>query len=331
MLQVDTLASPRAGVGELLIDVKAAAVNHLDLFVRRGLPGIKLPLPMICGSDAAGVVSEWGDDVVGPPLGSRVLLYPGRYCGQCARCESGDASMCAQYRILGEHMDGTYTEQIAVPAHMAIPFPDRWTFAQAASVPLVFVTAWRMLMRRGRLRAGETVLVLGAGSGVGSACIQIARAAGAHVWAAASNDEKLAKAKELGAEVLINYVKEPFDKQVRALTQKRGVDVVVDYVGKDTWQQSLRALRNGGRLLTCGATTGFDPQDDLRHIFFRQLEIIGSTMGSRTELLEVLDLLFSGQIHPVVDRVLPFEHAAEAHRLIEERKVFGKVVLSVGE
>lgn len=329
-MRLDGVPAPQPGPGEALLEVKAASVNHLDLFVRRGMPGITLPLPMICGSDAAGAVAALGEGTTGPPIGTRVLVYPGRYCGRCRHCESGNQSMCAHYRILGEHMDGTYAEQIALPAHLLIPFPDDWTFEQAASVPLVFLTAWRMVIRRGRLRAGETVLVLGAGSGVGSACIQIARAAGAHVWAAASSDEKLLKAKALGADVLINYKKEPFDKQIRSLTGKRGVDVVVDYVGKDTWQQSLRALCNGGRLLTCGATTGFDPQEDLRQIFFRQLEVIGSTMGSQTDLLEVLDLLFSGRLHPVVDSVLPLEQAATAHRLIEGREVFGKVVLSVG-
>ena len=327
-MRLDEVPDPVPGPGEVLVEVGAAGINHLDVFVRRGMPGVTIPLPRILGADAAGVVAVLGDGVTAPAVGTRVLLYPATYCGACDLCESGDASMCGRYRIYGEHADGTYAEKVVARADNAIPIPDGWTFAEAASVPLVFVTAWRMLITRGRLKPGEDVLILGAGSGVGSACVQIARLVGARVWATASSEEKQERARALGAEVIVPY--ERFDKFVRDRTGRRGVDVVVDYVGKDTWTTSLRALRQGGRILTCGATTGFDPTDDLRHIFFRQLEVIGSTMGSRTELKQVLKHLFDGRLRAVVDRVVPLAQAAEAHRLIEARQVFGKVVLDCG-
>jgi NADPH:quinone reductase-like Zn-dependent oxidoreductase len=230
--------------------------------------------------------------------------------------------------MVGENRDGAYAEFLVVPAHIVLPIPDSLSFEEAAAAPLVFLTAWSMMVIKGNIRPGEDVLILGAGAGVGTAAIQIAKMVGCRVFAAASTDEKLQRAKALGADVLINYSTDEFDKKIRELTGRRGVDVVVDYVGADTWVRSLRSARRGGRILTCGATTGFAPQTDLRQIFFRQLQVIGSTMGSHREFLDVMKCVFRGQLKPVIDRVLPLQDASHGHELIEQRAVFGKIVLS---
>ena len=319
VLKLEDVPEPECGPGEVLLEVKAASVNHLDIWLRRGLPGFEIPLPHIPGCDAAGVVRE---------TGARVLLNPGSGCGSCEFCAAGNESMCVRYRIFGEHREGCYTELLAVPAENAIPIPDSMSFEEAASIPLVLLTAWRMLITRGRLRPGEDILILGAGAGVGTMCVQIAKLTGARVIATGGTEEKCDRLGELGADIVINYAKQDFAREVRKITQKRGVDVVVDYVGKDTWAGSLACVRRGGRLVTCGATTGHDPAEDLRHIFSRQLEVIGSTMGSRRELMEALRRVFAGKIKAVVDRVMPMSEAAEAHRRIESRGVFGKLVLT---
>ncbi len=315
--------------GEVLVEVKAASVNHLDLFVRRGVPGISIPLPHIPGSDAAGVVERVGGGVEGVSVGQRVLVNPSVSCGQCEFCVRGDTSLCLSYRLIGETTQGTCCEKIAIPYANVIPIPEGMTFEQAASIPLVFMTAWRMLITRGRLRPGEDVLVLGASAGVGIAAIQIAKVTGARVFAAASTQEKLQLCRELGADVLINYSSEDFVSRVKAETGKRGVDVVIDYVGKETWVKSLRSLARGGRLLTCGATTGYDPQTDLRHIFYRQLQVIGSTMGSKNDLVAPLKLIQSGRMRPVVGAVYDLADTAAAHRAMEERRALGKIVIRV--
>jgi NADPH:quinone reductase-like Zn-dependent oxidoreductase len=237
--------------------------------------------------------------------------------------------MCTTYQLVGEHTDGTFCEQIVLPAENAIPFPESMSFEDAASLPLVFVTAWRMLITRGRLRPGEDVLIHGASAGVGIACIQIAKVAGARVFAAASTLEKLDLCRGLGADVLIHTEKEDVSRRVRDVTARRGVDVVVDYVGKATWHKSLQCLARGGRLVTCGATTGYNPEEDLRHIFYRQLEVIGSTMGSRNELLAPLKLIFAGRMRPVVSAVYDLADTAEAHRRMETRQAQGKIVIKV--
>jgi NADPH:quinone reductase-like Zn-dependent oxidoreductase len=321
--------APATGPGTVRIDVRAASLNHIDLFLRRGLPGVRIPLPHIPGCDAAGVVSEVGPGVTGLAPGDRVLMNPSISCGRCEFCQRGDVTMCTSYRLVGEHTSGTCCEQIVLPAENAVRFPDSMSFEDAASLPLVFVTAWRMLITRGRLRAGEDVLIHGASAGVGIACIQIARVAGARVFAAASTDEKVELCRSLGADVLIHTGKEDVARRVRELTARRGVDVVVDYVGKTTWHQSLQCLSRGGRLVTCGATTGYNPEEDLRHIFYRQLEIIGSTMGSLNELLAPLKLIFEGRMRPVVSTVYPLAATAEAHRAMEARKSLGKIVIRV--
>jgi len=327
VLEHRDVPEPKPGRSEVLIEVKATSINHIDIFLRRGMPGITVPMPKIVGSDAAGVIRELGADVTDLKIGQRVTINPGISCGHCEFCAAGFGSQCFTYSMIGESRDGAYAELLAVPAHIVLPIPDSLSFENAAAAPLVFLTAWSMMIGKGNLRPGEDVLILGAGAGVGTAAIQIAKMTGCRVFATASTEEKLKRAKQLGADFVINYTKEEFDKRIRDLTNKRGVDIVVDYVGADTWFRSLRSARRGGRVLTCGATTGFEPQTDLRQIFFRQVQVLGSTMGSHREFLEVMKCIFRGQLKPVVDRVLPLSDAAKGHQLIEERAIFGKVVL----
>jgi len=328
VLQYVDVPDPRPGPGEVLIEVKATSINHIDIFLRRGMPGIKVPLPKIVGSDAAGIIRELGRDVSGLTPGQRVTINPGITCGHCEFCSAGFGSQCVSWAMVGENRDGAYAEFVVVPAHIVLPIPDHISFEEAAAAPLVFITAWSMMVGKGNIRPGEDVLILGAGAGVGTAAIQIAKLVGCRVFATASNAEKLQRAKELGADFLINYTTEEFDKAIRELTNKRGVDIVVDYIGADTWVRSLRSARRGGRVLTCGATTGFAPQTDLRHIFFRQVQVLGSTMGSHREFLDVMKCVFRGQLKPVIDRVLPLPEARKGHELIEQRAVFGKIVLT---
>lgn len=329
VLKYGDLDDPAPGRGGVLIDVEATSINHLDIFVRRGMPGIEIPFPHVPGCDAAGRISKLGEGVSGLSVGQRVLVNPSISCGRCEYCLRGDASLCRSYQVLGEHRWGGCCEKVVVPSENVIPIPDELTWEQAAAVPLVFLTAWRMLITRGRLKPGEDVLILGAAAGVGTACIQVAKVAGARVLAAASGEEKLALCKELGADVLIDYTREDVVERVREITRKRGVDICVDYIGKDTWVDSLRSTSRGGRIVTCGATTGYDPRTDLRHIYYRQLEIIGSTMGSKNELLAPLKFIFDGRMKPVIGKVLHLENTADGHRLIEDRRALGKVVVRV--
>ena len=329
VLEYGDFENPVLEPGRVLIDVKATSLNHLDLFVRRGIPGVTLP--HVPGSDASGVVAAVGGGVTGLSVGDRVLVNPTLSCGTCEKCLRGEPSLCRSFKILGEQVRGACCERIAVPAGNAIPIPESLSFVDAAAVPLVFVTAWRMLITRGRLRAGETILILGAAAGVGTACIQIAKVTGARVIACAAGKEKLDLCASLGADVLVDYAKEDFVKRAREETGKRGVDVCVDYVGKDTWPKSIRSLAAGGRLVTCGAASGHDAEMDLRHVFFRQLEVIGSTMGSKSELVSALQLILAGRMRPVVGKVMDLRDTAEAHRLMEERKVLGKIVIRVAD
>ncbi len=328
VLKYEDAPDPRPGHGEILLEVKATSINHIDIFLRRGMPGIKIPFPKIEGCDASGIVRETGPGVHDLKAGDRVTINPGISCGHCEFCAAGFGSECTTYVMVGEHIDGAYAQLLKVPAHVAIRIPESLSFEAAAAAPLVFLTAWSMLIGKGKIQAGEDVLILGAGAGVGTAAIQIAKLSGCRVIATASTDDKLERAKALGADVLINYQKEEFDKRIRDITNRRGADVVVDYIGNDTWVQSLRSARKGGRVLTCGATTGFAPQTDLRHIFYRQVQVIGSTMGSHREFMDVMKCIFRGQLKPVIDKVLPLSEAAQGHELIENRKVFGKIVLT---
>jgi NADPH:quinone reductase-like Zn-dependent oxidoreductase len=328
VLEVATRPRPVPGPGEILLQVKATGVNHLDTFVRRGMPGVTLPLPMIPGSDAAGVIAATGPGVVGLEPGDRVFVSPGYSCERCRACLSGNEPLCRFYGLLGEHRDGTQAEYVVLRASQALALPDGIPFEEGAAFPLVFLTAWHMLVARAGLRPGEDVLVHAGGSGVGSAAIQIAKLHGARVLTTVGGPEKAAKARALGADEVIDHRASDFLAETRRLTGKRGADIVVESVGQETWEKSLLALARGGRLVTCGATTGYEAKTDLRHLFFKGLSLLGSTMGSRAELLQIADLVAAGRVHPVVDRVLRFDQAAEAHRLIAGRAVFGKIVLT---
>jgi NADPH:quinone reductase-like Zn-dependent oxidoreductase len=327
VLLAEEVPLPEPGPGEVRVEVRAVAMNHMDLWVRRGGPAFKVPFPFRLGCDIAGVVESLGAGVADPAPGTRVVLNPGLSCGRCAQCLAGADNLCRSYRILGEHVPGGYGRFVVVPRANLAPYPGELPFEQAAAVPLTFLTAWQMLVRKAAVRPGETVLVQGAGSGVGVAGIQIARLLGARVIATASTPEKLEHARALGAEHAIDYTTQDFVAEVKKLTDKRGADVVFEHVGGETFAKSILATRSGGRIVTCGATAGFTPQIDLRHVFFRQIAILGSTMGSKSDLFEVIPHVAAGRLRPVVDRVLPLRDAAEGHRALEAREAFGKIVL----
>lgn len=329
VLKLTQVLDPQIKANEVLVEVRACALNHLDVWVRNGLPGIKIPLPHILGNDVAGVVREVGELVTWVNAGDEVMLQPGVSCGHCAECLAGRDNMCRDYVIIGSGRDGGYAELIAVPAVNVIPKPANLTWEEAAALPLVTLTAWHMLVARAQVQPGEQVLVHAAGSGVGSVGIQIARLHGARVIATASSDEKLAKARELGADETINYMREDWHKEVRRLTNGRGVDVVFEHTGAATWPGSILSLKKGGRLVTCGATSGFDAKTDLRHVFYRHLTILGSMMGSKADLLSAMKFIESGHIRAVVDQTLPLAEARKAHELMEERAQFGKLVLAI--
>jgi NADPH:quinone reductase-like Zn-dependent oxidoreductase len=306
--------------------VRAVALNHLDIWVRKGGPAFHLEYPHRLGSDIAGTVDAAGPGVA-VAAGTRVVVQPGLSCMRCAQCLGGRDNLCRNYRILGENAQGGYAEYIVVPEVNLAPYPERLDFAHAAAGILPFLTAWQMVVRKAAVAPGDTVLVHGAGSGIGVAAIQLAKLFGARVIATAGTDDKLARAKQLGADEVVNYKTADFAAACRALTGKRGVDAVIEHVGGDVFAASIKAVRNGGRIVTCGATAGFQPAIDLRHIFFRQIEILGSTMGSKADLLAVLGHVAAGRLEPVVHAVLPLERAADGHRMLEERAAFGKVVL----
>ncbi len=318
---------PLVRADEVLVEVKAAALNHLDLWVRQGLPAFKLDMPHILGSDAAGVVAETGALVPGVKAGDRVLLAPGySNCRACSACLAGNDHLCRHYKVRGENTTGVYAQFVTATSDNVFPIPEGLDFEEAAAIPLVFLTAWSMLVEQARVRPGEEVLILAAGSGVGSAGIQIAKLFGARVIATASTGAKLAKAKELGADELINYQETDFRAEVKRLTGKRGVDIVFEHVGKATWDSSIRSLKNGGRLVTCGATSGYDPALDLRHVFFRGLKIFGNFMGRKAGLREALKF-FPDRLKPVIDTTFPLRDAAKAHQRLMNRQQFGKVIL----
>jgi NADPH:quinone reductase-like Zn-dependent oxidoreductase len=329
VLRYVDVPKPAAGPDDVLVRVRACALNHLDIWIRRGLPGISVPLPHILGSDIAGEIAEAGKEVSGITAGEKVVLSPGICCGHCEQCAAGKDSQCREYTLFGYMVPGGYAEYVKAPAVNVIPAPPNLSYEEAAAIPLVFVTAWHMLITRAALKPAEEVLVLGAGSGVGSAAIQIAKAAGARVIATAGTDEKLAKAKELGADDTILHSKHDIAAEVRRLTNRRGVDIVFEHVGEATWEKSIRSLAVGGRLVTCGATTGFEGKVDIRYLFSRQISILGSYMGSKAELLSVMDLVRRHAVNPVLDRIFPLAEAAEAHRRLENREQFGKIVLRV--
>ncbi|HEX5008816.1 MAG TPA: zinc-binding dehydrogenase [Planctomycetota bacterium] len=326
-LRFEQLPDPQAGAGEVRLAVKAVGLNHLDTWVRRGVPGHTFPLPMIPGCDFSGVVDQVGPGVKGVAVGDRVLVAPGFSCGRCEACLSGQDQLCRDYGIFGETTNGGCADFAVVPAVNVIPLPAKLEFTAAAAFPLTFLTAWHMLVARCGLRPGDDVLVHAAGSGVGSAAVQIARLFGARVIATAGSDRKLEQARALGAEHAINYETRDWVAEVRKLTGRRGVDIVVEHVGEKTFPGSLKVLAKGGRVVTCGATSGSRLEANLQLIFFKSLSILGSTMGSRGELLRIVELVARGQLRPVVDRVLPLSQLREAHEAMGRREQFGKIVL----
>ena len=312
---------------EAIVQLKAAALNRIDVWNRLGLTGMDISLPHILGADGAGLVVETGGAVTNVKEGDAVCLYPPSGCGKCEFCITDRDFMCIHLRVLGERENGTYAEYVKLPTRNCFPIPSGLSFEEAAAFPLVFLTVWRMLVTNAELKPGEHVLILGIGGGVASAALQVANQMRAHVIITSSSDEKLEMAKNWGADHGINYLRSDFTKEVRALTGKRGVDVVVDCVGGESWVKSRAALAKGGRLVTCGATAGANPQTDIRRIFWNHLKIFGSTLGSREEFRQLLSFMRTSKIRPIIDRLFPLKEAAAAQHRLEEGKQFGKIVL----
>jgi NADPH:quinone reductase-like Zn-dependent oxidoreductase len=325
VLRYEDAPDPRARSGEIVVRVRACALNHLDLWNRRGV--VRLPLPHISGADVAGEIAESSDSDLA--VGHRVLLQPGLSCGRCEACLAARDNMCSKYDVLGSQSDGGYAEFVRVPVQNVVPIPDAIGFVEAAAFPLTFLTTWHMLLTRAALQAGDDVLVLGAGSGVGQAAIQIAVLHGARVFATAGTEEKLARAREIGAYEVINHHTQDVPAEIKRFTNNRGVDVVIEHVGEATWERSLKCMARGARLVTCGATTGYRANIDLRFLFARQYSLMGSYMGAKTELLRAARFFFSGQLRPVVDRTFPLAEAVAAQSYLERGEQFGKVVLEV--
>jgi NADPH:quinone reductase-like Zn-dependent oxidoreductase len=312
---------------EILLRVRATALNHLDLWVRKGIPGMRTPLPHVLGSDIAGEVVQTGDLCERIRPGQRVLLSPALSCRQCVQCFQGRDNQCRRYVLFGTTIAGGNQEFMTAPEYAAIPIPNDLSYEEAAAAPLVFLTAWHMLFGRAKLEPGETVLILSASSGVGSAAIQLAKLFHCHVIATAGNDEKLQKARELGADDVIDHYRQDIAEEVKRITRRRGVDVVVEHVGAATWGKSLECMAANGRLVTCGATTGYDVRLDLRFLFSRQQSLLGSYMGTMGELHRVLQFVFRKQVRPVIDSVMPLSEIRAAHERLENREQFGKIVL----
>ncbi|WP_435364735.1 zinc-binding dehydrogenase [Haloarchaeobius sp. DYHT-AS-18] len=327
VIEYGDFPDPDPGRDEVLVDIKAGALNHLDVWTRRGLPGVDLEMPHIPGSDAAGVVEEVGEAVTRFEPGDRVALLAGVSCGKCEFCRTGDTALCVNYHVIGEHVRGVHAEYAAIPEENLTPVPEHVDWETAAAAPLVFQTAWRMMIERGDLTQGESVLVLGASGGVGHAAVQIAAHAGAEVYATASSEEKLQHAKECGADHVIDYEAEDFAAEIREMTGKRGVDMVVDHVGEATWDKSLKSLAKDGRIVTCGATTGPRPKTNINRIFWNQLKVIGSTMATYGEAEKALSLVWDGTFEPRIRDTLPMSETARAHEMLENREGFGKVVV----
>ena len=328
-LQLQEVPEPKVGAQDVLVRVRACALNHLDLWVRQGIPALKTPLPFWTGSDVAGDVVEVGSDVEGVKPGDRVAVNPNISCRRCEFCVAGEDNLCPRYGLVGEHVPGGFAEYVAVRGDRVLTLPAEIGYEEAASFVLTNMTAWRMVVTQARVKPGEDVLVIGVGGGVSSTAVQIAKLCGARVIVTSSSDEKLEKARALGSDIGINYAKEDWARAVRTVTGGRGVDVVVENVGAATWKQSIRSLRRGGRLVTCGATTGPIGETDIRVRFWNQLHLIGSTMSTTREFLDVMRLFFAGRLRPIVDEVVPLAEGAAAQQRLAEGRQFGKIVLRV--
>ena len=326
VLKYEDAPKPEIGPSDVLVRVRACALNRLDIWLRSG--AYKAHLPHILGSEFSGDIAEVGEDVRGARVGDKVLIYPGLTDGTCQYCLAGEESICEKFGIIGSATDGGYAEFAKVPAENVFAIPTGITYDQAAAIAVVFLTAWHMLVTRAELQAGERVLIHAVGSGIGSAAVQIAKLAGAEVFGTAGSDDKLAKAKELGADHLINYAEKDFADEVSKLTGGEGVHVVFEHTGAKTFPGSLASLTKNGRLVTCGATTGTEATLDIRQLYSRQLRVIGAMLGTRRELAEILRLVGEGKLRPVIDRAMPLSEASRAHELLTDRAQFGKIVLN---
>ena len=318
-LKIDDLPVPKAASDEVLVKIRAVAMNHMDLWVRQGIPGWRIPLPIIPGCEASGVVEGTGEEVV---------VIPNRSCGSCAACREGNDHHCPSFGLYGETEDGLDCEFKAIPERNLLPKPKSLSFEEAAAIPVTFLTAWHMLVDKCGVKPGQTVLVLGAASGVGSAGIQIAKLRGARVLTTVGSEDKVAHARELGADEVINYRTAEIAKEVKRLTDGRGADIVFEHIGKATWEQSLRSLAFGGKIVLCGATTGAKVEIYLNHLFAKQQQIIGSTMGPSRTLKRIYELAAERKLRPVIDKVYKFSEVQAAHRRLEGRERFGKIILS---
>ncbi len=326
-LSYEDLPMPAIGPDEVLVQVKACALNHLDIWIRQGNPAYPMPLPHVSGSDVAGVVAQVGAHAEGLAFGQRVFVSPGLSCWRCDQCLAGRDNFCRSYGLVGAMTHGGYAEYVKVPFRNVLPISDNLSFEQAAAFPLVSVTASHMLFALAGLQHGETVLIMGAGSGVGSMAVQMAKLAGARVMTTVGSDDKIPKAVILGADAVINHAREKVAERVKLLTEGRGVDVVIEHIGPEVWDTCLDSLARGGRLITCGATTGGDVKLNLRYVFSRQLTIKGSYMGTRAELVKAAELMGQGRLVPVIDRTYPLKEARAAQEQMLSRKFFGKIVL----
>ena len=322
------MEKPKISPYEVLVKVKACALNHLDIWVRQGL-GIEIPMPHISGSDIAGEIAEVGMEVKNFRPGDKVLVAPGIRCRKCVCCITSNDSMCNNFKIMGFQVQGGYAEFAKAHVDNIIPISNKYSFEEWAAIPLVFLTAWHMLVTRGQLKPGENVLIHAAGSGIGSAAIQIAHLTGARVITTARGKEKLEKAKKLGADEVIDYSKEDYAEKIRSLTNNKGADLIFEHIGPDTWEKNLQCLTKGGRMVVCGATSGPKVTMEIRFLFMKQHSIIGCYMGGKKELLDVLNLVELGKLKPVVDSVFPLNDAASAQQKMLNRGNFGKIVLKI--
>ncbi|MBI4041411.1 MAG: zinc-binding dehydrogenase [Deltaproteobacteria bacterium] len=325
VLKYESVEVPMLSSHEVLVRVRACALNHLDIWVREGLGDVSKP--HILGSDVSGVIEAVGSEMKDLEKGQSVLISPGISCGYCEACLTGRDHLCPRYTILGKGIWGGYAEFVKVPRQNILPYPQNLSFEEAACMPLTYLTAWQMLVQKAKIKPGDWVLVLAAGSGIGVAAIQIANLFGARVIATASNKTKLQKAQRLGAEFAINYLEKDFSKEVKDITKGRGVDLVVEHTGAQTWEKSILSAKWGGTIVTCGATSGSEGKTNLAHVYFRQIQILGSTMGSKGTLFEILRHIEAGKLKPVVDKVFPLKEAAQAHQKMMLREQFGKLVL----